>query len=114
MLVISRAKWLVFLWRQHQFKSGSANYFKLMQSCWPGEGRWAMGRPETAQTDTASKMASWAGNVAQWLECLCSVHEWSPRFHLQHCISRAYWHMLEWRLEEKVFKVSLRPLGRVG
>lgn len=38
MLVISR---LVFLWQQHQLKSGSANYFKLMQSCWPGEGRWA-------------------------------------------------------------------------
>ena len=41
MLVISRAKWLVFLWQQHQLESGSANYFKLMQSCWPGEGRWA-------------------------------------------------------------------------
>lgn len=41
MLVISRAKWLVFLWLQHQLASGSANYFKLMQSCWPGEGRWA-------------------------------------------------------------------------
>lgn len=39
MLVISRAKWLVFLWQQHQLASGSANYFKLMQSCWPGEGR---------------------------------------------------------------------------
>lgn len=41
MLVISRAKWLVFLWQHHQLVSGSANYFKLMQSCWPGEGRWA-------------------------------------------------------------------------
>lgn len=41
MLVVSRAKWLMFLWQQHQLVSGSANYFKLMQSCWPEEGRWA-------------------------------------------------------------------------
>lgn len=72
MLVISRAKWLVFLWQQDQFKSGSANYFKLLQSYCPREGRWAMGKPETAQTHIASRMA-FGGAGARWLRALTSL-----------------------------------------